>query len=169
MNPVKKVRPNPPAADVPTIDDGSETEVVVLERRWLTRLIGVAIVSSAAVYFVFWLGLILATNNLDPAYVLAIPDALLMSIGSAIIGFTVGLLVALSGGVTGRLILTVGLIGAGIYVAPIAMIPVELGWFGVTITLAALVAGCVLATRWAYLKTHAIPHQDQNEPEILDG
>ena len=141
----------------------------MIDRRWLTRVVGVAIVSSVGVYLVFWWGLILAVGNFDPAYVLGIPDALLIAIGSAIIGFIVGLLVARSGGVTGRLMLFVGVIGAGIYllVSPIAMMPVDLGWLGVAIMWGAVVTGCVLATRWAYLETHESPNQDEEKPRVL--
>ncbi len=155
--------------DESTIDDGSAKEVVMIERRWLARVIGVAIVSSVGVYFAFWWGVIMATGNLDPAYVLGIPDALLIAIGSTIIGFIVGLLVARSGGVTGKLMLTVGMIGAGIYlvVIPIGMILIDLRWLGITIMWGAVITGCVLATRWAYLKSHKTPHQVQEKPRVV--
>jgi hypothetical protein len=67
------------------------------------------------------------------------------------------------------MMLMVGMIGAGVYLAvsPIAMLPVDLGLFGGTIMGAAVVTGCVLATRWAYQKTHPTPTGKDNEPKVL--
>ncbi|MGD2060662.1 MAG: hypothetical protein PVF87_07345 [Acidimicrobiia bacterium] len=138
-------------------------------KKWLTRVITVAVASSVVVYFVVWFGLVLAANNFDVAYALGIPEALLIAITAIVIGFIVGLLTAVSGGVKGRMMLMVGMIGAGVYLAvsPIAMLPVDLGLFGGTIMGAAVVTGCVLATRWAYQKTHPTPTGKDNEPKVL--
>jgi hypothetical protein len=138
-------------------------------KKWLTRVITVAVASSVVVYFIVWFGLVLATNNFDVAFALGIPDALLIAITAIVIGFIVGLLTALSGGVKGRMMLMVGMIGAGVYLAvsPIAMLPVDLGLFGGAIMGVAVVTGCVLATRWAYQKTHPIPSDKDNEPKML--
>jgi hypothetical protein len=67
--------------------------------------------------------------------------------------------------------LVVGLIGAGIYLAisPIAMIPVDLGFFGAVIMWAVVVTGCVLATRWAYQKAHALPSEAGDKSKIPTG
>jgi hypothetical protein len=138
-------------------------------KKWLTRVITVAVASSVVVYFIVWFGLVLGTNNFDVAFALGIPDALLIAITAIVIGFIVGLLTALSGGVKGRMMLMVGMIGAGVYLAvsPIAMLPVDLGLFGGAIMGVAVVTGCVLATRWAYQKTHPIPSDKDNEPKML--
>jgi hypothetical protein len=83
-------------------------------------------------------------------------------------GFATGVLVARTGGVGGRWSLTVGLIGGGVYLAvsPIAVIPVDLGSWGAAIMWAAVVTGCVLATRWAYQKTHPTL-EAPNPPKVL--
>jgi hypothetical protein len=139
------------------------------DRRWLTRVISVAVVSVIGVFFVFAWGLVIVTNSFDPAYVLGVSDALLIAITYPIVGFITGILVALSGGVRGRLMLTVGLIGAGVYLAvsPIAMVSGGVGWLGAAVMWAAVVTGCVLATRWAYQKTHPTPTEKDNEPKVL--
>lgn len=141
----------------------------MIDRRWLTQVIGVAVVSVIGVFLVFAWGLIILTNSFDPAYVLGIPDALLIAIIYPVVGFITGILVALSGGVRGRLMLIVGLIGGGVYLAvsPIAMISGGVGWLGAAVMWAAVVTGCVLATRWAYLKTNPIPDQDEDRPKVL--
>jgi hypothetical protein len=141
----------------------------VIDRKWLTRVIGVSVVSSVAVYVIFWFGLVLVTNNFDIAYALGIPEALLTAISSIVVGFIVGLLTAVSGGVKGRMMLTVGLTGAGVYllVSPIAMMPVDVGLFGAAVMWAAVVTTCVLATRRAYLKTNPIADRQEDRPKAL--